>query len=105
VDVEHSGEFSWRPVARRLAGDDRDDPLAAGRRLRLDIGKAELACCVRVPDEDHPGRRLQEVETHSTMTRSLLSMSDHLACLGVTRVVMEAMRLAQRRSAGSGRPW
>ena len=43
-----------------------------------------------VPDEDRPGRRLQEVETYSTMTRSLLGMADHLACLGVTRVVMEA---------------
>jgi len=33
---------------------------------------------------------LQEVETYSTMTRSLLAMSDHLRCLGVSRVVMEA---------------
>jgi transposase len=47
-------------------------------------------CCVRVPDEDRRGKRLQEVETYSTMTRSLLGMADHLACLGVTRVVMEA---------------
>jgi transposase len=56
----------------------------------LDIGKAELVCCVRVPDEDHPGRRLQEVETYSAMTRPLLGMAGWLACLGVTRVVMEA---------------
>lgn len=60
------------------------------RVAALDIGKAEVVCCLRVPDEEHPGRRLQEVESYSTMTRSLLSMSDHLACLGVTRVVMEA---------------
>ena len=60
------------------------------RVAALDIGKADLMCCVRVPDEDHPGKRLQEVAAYSTMTRSLLSMSDHLACLGVTRVVMEA---------------
>jgi transposase len=54
----------------------------------LDIGKAELMCCVRVPG---PGRkRLQEVRPYSTMTRSLLSMADHLHGLGVTRVVMEA---------------
>jgi hypothetical protein len=33
---------------------------------------------------------MQEVAAQSTMTRSLLGMSDHLACLGVTRVVMEA---------------
>jgi len=60
------------------------------RVAALDIGKAELVCCVRVPDEGRRGRRLQEVETYATMTRSLLSMADRLACLGVTRVVMEA---------------
>ena len=60
------------------------------RVAALDIGKAEVVCCLRVPDEGHPGRRLQEVETYSTMTCSLLFMADHLACLGVTRVVMEA---------------
>ena len=60
------------------------------RVAALDIGKAELMCCVRVPDEDHPGKRLQEVASYSAMTRSLLGMSDRLACLGVTRVVMEA---------------
>ncbi|HEX6519855.1 MAG TPA: IS110 family transposase [Streptosporangiaceae bacterium] len=60
------------------------------RVAALDIGKAELVCCVRVPGDDRPGRRLQEVETYSTMTRPLLGMADHLHCLGVTRVVMEA---------------
>jgi transposase len=60
------------------------------RVAACDIGKAELVCCVRVPDEDHRGRRLQEVETYPTMTRALLGMADRLACLGVTRVVMEA---------------
>lgn len=60
------------------------------RVAALDIGKAELVCCVRVPHESGRGRRMQEVETYSTMTRSLLGLSDHLRCLGVTRVVMEA---------------
>jgi hypothetical protein len=60
------------------------------RVAALDIGKADLVCCVRVPDEGRRGKRLQEVETYSTMTRSLLGMADRLACLGVTRVVMEA---------------
>jgi transposase len=60
------------------------------RVAALDVGKAEVVCCVRVPHEGKPGRRLQEVETYSTMTRSLLAMSDHLRCLGVSRVVMEA---------------
>ena len=60
------------------------------RVAALDIGKAELMCCVRVPDEDHPGRRLQEVQAYPAMTRSVLRLADHLAGLGVTRVVMEA---------------
>ena len=60
------------------------------RVAALDIGKAELVCCARVPDESRSGGRLQEVETYSTMTRSLLVMADRLRQLGVTRVVMEA---------------
>jgi transposase len=60
------------------------------RVAALDIGKAELVCCVRVPSPDTPGKRLQEVRTYSTMTRSLLVLAERLAGLGVTRVVMEA---------------
>ena len=60
------------------------------RVAALDIGKAELTCCVRVPREGRPGRRLQEVQTYSTMTGALLRLADRLRCLGVTRVVMEA---------------
>jgi transposase len=58
------------------------------RVAALDIGKAQLVCCVRVPGKG--GKRLQEVSTHSTMTRSLLVLADRLRQLGVTRVVMEA---------------
>jgi transposase len=72
-----------------LEEDPQDGEIIA-RVAALDIGKAELVCCVRVPHEGKPGRRLQEVETYSTMTASLLAMSDHLRCLGVSRVVMEA---------------
>ena len=61
-----------------------------GRVAALDIGKAELVCCVRVPSPEAPGKRLQEVRTYQTMTRSLLVLADRLAELGVTRVVMEA---------------
>jgi hypothetical protein len=68
----------------------QDNEEIIARVAALDIGKAELVCCVRVPDEDQPGRRLQEVETYSTMTRPLLGMAGHLRCLEVTRVVMEA---------------
>jgi transposase len=60
------------------------------RVAALDIGKAQLTCCIRVPGQGKRGRRLQEVRTYSTMTRSLLVLADRLAALGVTRVVMEA---------------
>jgi transposase len=60
------------------------------RVAALDIGKAELVCCVRVPHEDKPGRRCQEVRTFATITRSLLELQDWLVCQGVTGVVMEA---------------
>jgi transposase len=60
------------------------------RVAALDIGKAELVCCIRVPSPDTPGKRLQEVATYQTMTRSLLVLADRLGELGVTRVVMEA---------------
>jgi transposase len=60
------------------------------RVAALDIGKAELVCCVRVSQEGRPGRRLQEVQAYSTMTGSLLRLADRLVALGVTRVVMEA---------------
>jgi len=60
------------------------------RVAALDVGKAELTCCIRVSGPGGSGRRLQEVRTYQTMTRSLLVLADRLAELGVTRVVMEA---------------
>jgi hypothetical protein len=72
-----------------LTGTQENEEIIA-RVAALDIGKAEVMCCVRVPDEDRPGRRLQEVQAYPAMTRFLLGLSDRLHCLGVTRVVMEA---------------
>jgi len=60
------------------------------RVAALDIGKASLMCCARVPGEGRRGRRLQEVQEYSTMTGALLRLADRLRSLGVTRVVMEA---------------
>ena len=69
---------------------DREQVIA--RVAALDIGKAELVCCVRVPGKGPGGRRAQEVTTYSTMTRSLLLLAGQLRELGVTPVVMEATR-------------
>jgi transposase len=74
-----------------------DDQDVIARVAALDIGKAELVCCVRIPGPapaSGPGgrrvRRMQEVRTYSTVTPSLAGMADWLSGLGVTRVVMEA---------------
>jgi transposase len=71
-----------------MLAESHDEEQIIARVAALDIGKAELVCCVRVPGEGR--RRLQEVSTHSTMTRSLTELANHLVELGVERVVMEA---------------
>ena len=67
-----------------------EDAEIVARVAGLDIGKATLTACVRVPHEDRPGRRLQEVRTFATTTPALLGLRDWLICQGVTLVVMEA---------------
>jgi len=67
-----------------------DDAVIVERVAGVDIGKAEVVCCVRVPAPDRVGARAQEVRTYPSMTRSLAALGDWLSGLGVTRVVMEA---------------
>lgn len=67
-----------------------DEEQIIARVAALDIGKAELVCCVRVPAPAGGKRRVQEVTTHSTMTRSLAELANRLVDLRVDRVVMEA---------------
>ncbi|MFY1637208.1 IS110 family transposase [Solwaraspora sp. WMMB335] len=67
-----------------------DDAQVVERIAALDIGKAEVVCCVRQPHPTGSTRRMQEVRTFSTMARSLTGLADWLTGLGVTRVVMEA---------------
>lgn len=66
-----------------------DEEQIIERVASLDVGKAEVVCCVRLPA---PGgrRRVQEVSTHSTMVTSLCELANRLVGLGVERVVMEA---------------
>jgi transposase len=67
-----------------------DDEQIIARVAALDIGKAEVVCCVRVPSPSGGNRRSQEVSTHSTMTRSLTELAHQLVDLRIERVVMEA---------------
>jgi len=66
-----------------------EDAEIVARVAALDVGKATLVACVRVPLEDKPGR-LQEVRTFGTTTPALLELRDWLVCQGVTLCVMEA---------------
>lgn len=56
----------------------------------IDIGKAEVTCCVRIPDPGRAGRRKQTIRTYTTMTAQLHRLADWLTENQVTRVVMEA---------------
>jgi transposase len=58
------------------------------RCCALDVHKASVTACVRVPDRH--GNRVELVERFSTMTVDLLALRDWLQGLGVTHVAMEA---------------
>jgi transposase len=59
------------------------------RVAALDLRKAVLKACVRVPHPSRPGRRMQELGSFAT-TSALLEMATWLHRWGVTRVVMES---------------
>jgi len=58
------------------------------RSAGLDVHKAQVTACVRVPSED--GERRSEVREFSTMVGGLLVLRDWLKAHGVTQVAMEA---------------
>src|SRR3954465_2709856 len=60
------------------------------RVCAIDIGKAGLVACVRVPHETNPARRMQEVREYATVTPALLQLADWLRCERVELVAMEA---------------
>lgn len=70
--------------------ESHDEEQIIARVAALDIGKTEVVCCVRVPGGAEAKKRLQEVTTHSTMTRALTELANYLVDLGIERVVMEA---------------
>ena len=56
-----------------------EEPVGLVERVcAIDIGKAELVACVRMPHPSKPGRRAQEVREYATMTSSLLGLADWL---------------------------
>jgi transposase len=67
-----------------------EQELLVERVAALDLGKAVLEACVRVPHPSRPGRRMQELRSFATTTSALLEMAAWLHRWGVTRVVMES---------------
>ena len=61
-----------------------------GRVAALDIGKAELVCCVRVPSTDTPGKRTGGSADLPDDDAVAAWHVGSAAAAGVTRVVMEA---------------
>ena len=59
---------------------ETDEPGIIERAAALDVGRAEVVCCARVPGPG--GQRMQEVRTISTMTSAVLALGDWLAGLG-----------------------
>ena len=58
------------------------------RCAMLDIHKAQITACVRVPDD--PGGRRQEIREFATTTSGLLTLADWLRSYAVTVVGMES---------------
>jgi len=71
--------------------DEVDDvELLVERVAALDLGKAVLEACVRVPHPQRLGRRMQELRGYGTTTAQLLAMVAWLRHWHVQRVVMES---------------
>lgn len=64
--------------------------LVVQRVAALDLGKAALEACVRVPHPRRDGQRMQELRSYATTTTQLLEMATWLRCWQVQRVVMES---------------
>jgi len=56
----------------------------------IDIGKAGLEACIRVPSDADSSRRAQEIRSFSTTKRGVLELADWLRSWQVPAVVMEA---------------
>ena len=67
-----------------------DAEMVVERIAALDLGKAGLEACVRVPSPHRPGRRMQELRGYGTTTAQLLEMVAWLRHWGVQRAVMES---------------
>jgi len=71
-------------VAREMDGMEEvtDEPLYLERVCGIDIGKAGMEACIRVPSEANPRRRAQETRSFGTTRKEVLALADWLRCWG-----------------------
>jgi transposase len=67
-----------------------EEPEQYTRVCAIDIGKAGLVACVRVPHQTNTRRAIQEVREYATVTPALLGLADWLRSHRVQVVAMEA---------------
>lgn len=67
-----------------------DEPLYRARVCGVDIGKAGMEACIRVPARPGSTRRAQEIRNFATTKKGVLALADWLRSCGVRDVVMEA---------------
>ncbi len=65
------------------------DQLVA-RVAAIDVAKAAGKVCTRVPHDTVPTRRVTRVWDVPATTNAIVELSDHLACQGIERVVVES---------------
>jgi hypothetical protein len=82
-----------------LEGDEVE--LIVERSAALDVHKAQVTACVRVPDEH--GHREEHIAEFATTVRGLLALRDWLAAHQVQQVVMEATASIGRRRGRSSK--
>jgi transposase len=79
------------PADKGCDVEEIEEPVELVERVAaLDIGKAALEACVRVPHPTRPRRRCQEVRAYPTTTCALVELADWLRAERVTLVVIEA---------------
>jgi len=74
----------------RTVMSEDDDGVEIARVAGLDLGKAEVVCCVRRADPARAGHMIHEVSTWTTMSHCVTRLADMLVGAGVDLVAMEA---------------
>ena len=77
-----------RGVPEEVDAQELDQTIA--RVAAIDVAKASGKVCTRVPHDTITGRRVTKVWDVDSTTNAIVELSDHLACQGIERVVIES---------------